>query len=247
MAFRKQYKRFYKKKAKFSKNNLYRNRSSKKQALQIYRLNRKINYIEKKTKPEISEGIFSTTLSSEFLEKNSAQLQETTDLFKTLKTNMKGELVRLQNIRIYGGFTSNLNEYPKDFTILSSYIRLIVLQNKTENQTFPGEPLLSRASTGLSCIRSPYMSGFSQTCRILYDRVYKIDHDTPEKTFSFNIKKMNNLRKLLYNNTATYTGDIKIYAYMYSKTGLFDEGSFPGTSTVIKCNLNAKIVYIDEN
>ena len=247
MAFRKQYKRYYKKKAKFSKNNLYRNRSSKKQALQIYRLNRKINYIEKKTKPEISEDLFSTTLSSEFLEKNSAQLQYTNDLFKTLKSKMKGELIRLQNIRIYGGFTSNLNEYPVDFNTLSSYIRLIILQNKTENQAFPGEPLLSRASTGLSCIRSPYMSGFSQSCRILYDRVYKIDSDTPEKTFSFNIKKMNNLRKLLYNNTSTYTGDIKIYAYMYSKTGLFDEGSFPGTATNIKCNLNAKIVYIDEN
>lgn len=160
---------------------------------------------------------------------------------------MKGELVRIQNIRIYGGFTSNLNEYSKDFTILSSYIRLIVLQNKTENQAFPGEPLLSRASTGLSCIRSPYMSGFSQTCNILYDRVYKIDNDTPEKTFSFNIKKMRNLRKLLYNSGTTYTGDIRIYAYMYCKIGLFDEGTFPGKSTTIKCNLNAKIVYIDEN
>lgn len=94
---------------------------------------------------------------------------------------MKGELVRIQNIRIYGGFTSNLNEYPNYIKILSSYIRLIVLQNKTENQAFPGEPLLSRASTGLSCIRSPYMSGFSQICNILYDRVYKIDNNTPLK------------------------------------------------------------------
>lgn len=54
---------------------------------------------------------------------------------------MKGELIRIQNIRIYGGFTSNLNEYSKDFTILSSYIKLIVLQNKTENQAFR-EPLI---------------------------------------------------------------------------------------------------------
>lgn len=105
-------------------------------------LNRKINNIEKKTKPEIYEKLFSTTLSSEFLEKNSAQLQYTNDLFKEIKNNIKDELVRIQNIQIYGGFTSNLNEYSKDFTILSSYIRLIVLQNKTENQAFPGEPLI---------------------------------------------------------------------------------------------------------
>lgn len=69
----------------------------------------------------------------------------------------------------------------------------------------------------------------------------------PEKTFSFNIKKMRNLRKLLYNSGTTYTGDIRIYAYMYCKIGLFDEGTSPGKSTTIKCNLNAKIVYIDEN
>lgn len=74
---------------------------------------------------------------------------------------MKDELVRIQNIRIYGGFTSNLNEYPNYIKILSSYIRLIVLQNKTENQVFPGEPLLSRASTGLSCIRPPYVRFFA--------------------------------------------------------------------------------------
>lgn len=48
-------------------------------------LNRKINNIEKKTNPEIYEKLFSTTLSSEFLEKNSAQLQYTNDLLKRLK------------------------------------------------------------------------------------------------------------------------------------------------------------------
>lgn len=47
----------------------------------------------------------------------------------------------------------------------------------------------------------------------------------PEKTFSFNIKKMRNLRKLLYNSGTTYTRDIRIYAYMYCKIGLFDEGT----------------------
>ena len=45
-------------------------------------LNRKINNIEKKTKPEIYEKLFSTTLSSEFLENNTAQLQYTNDLYK---------------------------------------------------------------------------------------------------------------------------------------------------------------------
>lgn len=45
-------------------------------------LNRKINNIEKKTKPEIYKKLFSTTLSSEFLEKNSAKLQYTNDLLK---------------------------------------------------------------------------------------------------------------------------------------------------------------------
>ena len=45
-------------------------------------LNRKINNIEKKTKPEIYEKLFSTTVLSEFLEKNIAQLQYTNDLLK---------------------------------------------------------------------------------------------------------------------------------------------------------------------
>lgn len=48
-------------------------------------LNRKINNIEKKTNPEIYEKLFSTTLSSEFLENNTAQLQYTNDLYKEIK------------------------------------------------------------------------------------------------------------------------------------------------------------------
>ncbi len=48
-------------------------------------LNRKINNIEKKTKPEIYEKLFSTTLSSEFLKNNTAQLQYTNDLYKEIK------------------------------------------------------------------------------------------------------------------------------------------------------------------
>lgn len=59
-------KRYYKKKSTFSKYNTYKNRSAKSQAYQIYQLNKKVNRIEAKTRPE-----FKTGRKDEFLTLNS--------------------------------------------------------------------------------------------------------------------------------------------------------------------------------
>lgn len=46
-------KRYYKRKRTFSRYNTYRHRSSKAQAYQIYKLNKKVNHVYKMTKPEL--------------------------------------------------------------------------------------------------------------------------------------------------------------------------------------------------
>lgn len=241
--FYNQKKKTYTKNTKFSKNNLYKNRSSKKQAGQIYKLNKKINNIEKKTKPEIHNLQWNVDLSHEFSTSN-CNLGTASNLYTGLKGIMKGDLVRIQNIQFYGYLHSSLTYAEEGQGYLDSYCRLIIVQNKTLNQSFPSDILLTQAASGgLACINSPYMEGFSQTVKLLYDKVYHITPDNRSRTFKFTLKKMDNLKKTTISNTSQYTGDIKIYAYIWSKTGYIK----PETFTTITCKLYSKINYVDED
>lgn len=227
--YRRSYKkRFYKKK-NFSKFNLYKNRSSKSQANQIYRLNKKINAIEKKTKPEIqpaTDSIFNYSLVS--TEQGNKVIKYSYMLFDALKLNYHGKLLRLQNIKLYGSFGSRCDN--DDYVM---YLRLVAVQSKTsKNLSDLSTPLFNDENVKSSIITCPLMSGFGRDYKLLCDKVYKVDGSNNSKLIKLNLNKLKNL---YMDQNGDYTGDVKIFAFIYSS----DIASYT-------LQLRTKYFYVDE-
>lgn len=105
---------------KLSRLNTYRYRSSKAQANQIYRINRKINAIQKRTKPETK--IFQNTY-------NFSMSEYCGDIFGSLTTGMhsaiKGRIARVQDIGGWFNIWKSPSVAENNFT---STIRIVVYQ-----------------------------------------------------------------------------------------------------------------------
>lgn len=242
MAYRK-YNTYYKKKygyrkKKFTKFNLYKNRSSKSQAYQIYNLNKKINMIEKKTKPEIKPDFINVFNLSNLTPAANAVLKRTYNF--DFSSVIKGNLLRLQNICLYGNFNAYDNN-SSDTTTYTTYLRLIIVQAKTGGQAPPTE--LLQNYNDMTFTRSPLCQGFSQTVKLIYDKLYYITNDRNSRNIKVNLKKrLDNIRRRLVDNSdpanPVYEYDGNLYAYAYI-------GNTNGSK--ITFNLNSKIMYVDED
>lgn len=136
MAYKKSYKkkRSYGKKKTFTKKNLYTHKTAKNQATQIYRLNKKVNAIERRTKPEIK--VINQILKREIFTEDGqlgpthSAYKETHGFFSIFEDNIlnlaktghiymgaNDRLLRLQSLKIYGEF--------KNYNMGSPYINQI--------------------------------------------------------------------------------------------------------------------------
>lgn len=227
------YKRYYKntkknfknyKRTKFSKFNLYTHRSSKNQAKQIYNLNKKINKIEKLTKPEVDQRNGNILYSDVVLSAGNTAIKQT---WTTSFSDMLGNLLRIQSFNVFGNINSS---ETSNFT---GYMRLVIVQQKNNNQDFPDDVLLYNSD--LSLVRSPYFKGFSQTVRLIYNKVYIINNDKNSANLNIKLNKLNNIRRFKVGDDWKYDGLIKVYAYFVSSKGI-----------TITPTINFKLSYIDE-
>ena len=118
-------------KSKFSRFNTYKYRSSKAQASQIYALNKKINRIQRLTRPEIkikNAGLSDITLSTGL---TAGYVYDISPLVQG--TDFEGNLVRLNSIKYYGSF----NEYAISTTGIPIQARLVIIQTKTTRSDDP--------------------------------------------------------------------------------------------------------------
>lgn len=163
MAFRKKYtKRVYKGTRTLKKSNIFRHKSSSSQAKQIYKLNKKVNYIQKATAPEISrfqgnvfnERLVDTSTSEAITNKNGVIPLYKDLLFDNQNVNhitLKGEMLRVRYMYLYGLFettgSSMLGEEILPGTQRTTmqymsvpwtaYLRIIVCRLKKSTQTVP--------------------------------------------------------------------------------------------------------------
>ena len=233
MAFyRKSYRRRkYTARKTFKKSNLYAHKSAKAQAGQIYKLNKKINYIERKTKPEVKiehTELFNT--GAESMNAGNVQLKEYT---YNLSSLLKGDLMRLQNLYIWGTLYARESESGSTYDeVFSLFFRIIVLQQRVAGQEFPTHPI---QNAGIDFMNSPYIDGFSQGDKILADRKYYINNSHNCKNFKISIKKLSNLRKRLLNLNTVYDGNIKVYVFIGAPNGC-----------LLRTVMHSKLAYIDE-
>lgn len=208
MAYRRYKKRFYKRygRKSFSRYSTYKNRSAKAQASQIYRLNRRINHIEKNTKPEILTydnndytNIFDYSDLAPKTWKNLDKFFVTDSNFNNNKVVNKS--CRIRKVIIYGTMSRDVDTDILDSSLSrdpSSFIRMLVLQHK-DTSKIPASndavnALYFTGSDGLLDYNAPLKTGASTHDRILKYKKFKITSYTPNMiTFKFTVRPYYNI------------------------------------------------------
>lgn len=150
----------------FSKYGTYRYRSSASQARQIYLLNKKINAIMKRTKPEVNIApLISRTFSSDSGTAVSASTNvkyfgpvELTNLVGQDSAGVngfarvEGRFARIQNITVKGTFTYLKSDAGQigavDLQRQPAYARVVIYQTKTSRETSLGLEIFSITTAG---------------------------------------------------------------------------------------------------
>lgn len=218
MAFRKRYtKRVYKGSRTLKKRNIFKNTSSKSQAKQIYKLNKKVNYIQKTTAPEIQQLQDNLRVVS-FTDGNSRPILHYNDsmtLYKDFLLNnqrtryidMCGDMLRVRYLYLYGLFgvyadTSLEGDWASQPLIrehtkqpFTAYLRLIVCKLKKSVQSVPlkitqdPDELIATGSNywGIKPINGPLITNLGSQLTVLKDKVIKVNNTNPMKLFKIKL------------------------------------------------------------
>lgn len=211
---RKKYTRKYTKTLK--KSNIFKNKSAKSQAKQIYKLNKKVNHIQKLTAPEI-QRLQDNIYNINFVDGGGNILVHSNDavpLFKnylldTTKTkhiDLKGCMLRFRYLEIYGLFGCfNDTSLEGDWTISTSkrlierqpftaYMRIIIARVKNSTQLVP--PKITQAPDqtfnnvniyDIKPIYGPLIDDVTSNLEIIKNKVIKVNTSNPMKAYKIRL------------------------------------------------------------
>lgn len=241
--------RVYKKRRTLRKGNIFKNKSAKSQAKQIYALNKKINYIEKKTRPEtlVCQTVFVNQLFTVDGQLGSYGLAEwhqryfiyEEKLFGTIENggcgyHMVGSMLRPYNITISGLFenknhTAEIGGKVYDSIPMTGYLRIIVGKLYGGNQgRYPAQitkPYGNTPDIGLIC--GPLINDVSASMKIIRNKVIKIDSQRDTRMFKIKIRNPGTYRKGVDQGGASipaYKNEYIMYIQYYAPDQLFSDG-----------------------
>ena len=241
-------------KTSFSRYSTYKNRTSKAQAYQIYRLNKKINYIQHRTKPEVKiSPILTRTFSnlSESAESpavtyNASQLSnlrpEGTEVSNQYDV-INGRFARLQSLTVKGIFTyvppGNSDSGYVDLQRMPVLMRLVMVQVRTTrgaalNQNDVFNPDL----TGIASIRGPLATGLARIAHVLCDKQYILSDTTQCKNVRVKCKYLKNWYTAPSEVYAK--GNIEIHVLIYNPSS-----SIVGNPSRSSFTFVTKLAYTD--
>lgn len=189
-------KRRYNNKRKFSRYTTYKNRGSKAQAAQIYALNRRINRIESRTKPEILEFVPTPqgrlinppATEGDINKWTSMNVVHITDLGSDFGYKMVNQSVRVNKIIIWGAFERNFESVMAHDNVSCGYVRFAVVQYPAERYVNISSDDIFNLESGTAGFTSPLKKGCGSHCKILKVVNIKISSTDPiTKTFKFTI------------------------------------------------------------
>lgn len=245
MPYYKRYRRrFYKKKRsynkrKFSRFNTYKNRSSKSQAYQIYSLNRKINRIEYKTRPEY-KTIVNRAHSAIYTNDDGTGGHQFWHILNSdninFLQNIDGEFARFIGLKFWG----NVFRPENALADIYSWFRVIVLQYPHARGDGVSVPDLFLSYTDQTVvdadINRPFIEHVSKTVKILADKKFVLSNsDVKNKPFKFRVRPKLNIAKNPNENIAA--GDIDVLI-------IYKQASQTTTSSGCM-DINFKLCYTD--
>lgn len=164
--------------------------SAKSQAKQIYALKKRINYIQRRTKPEIliarrvGNGIINFTANATgVFEWNGATVNfvpplgtQSSDLNLTGASSPPSDFARLLSFTLYGNFY--YTELPNDQNG-PVRLRIVIAQTKATRAAPPEDnDVFSRGNAG-SAVYGPLQTGLARTLKVLSDRHYTLSYQYP--------------------------------------------------------------------
>lgn len=245
-------KRYYKR--KLTKRNIFGRKSAKSQAKQIYALNRKINRIEKQTRPEtlIYENTEWMTKDIDCRGGSGKVIETDYDfLFSTLENavnpfNWNGKLCRINDVWLYFNMSitrSALNNYdalPQD-----AYIRISI--QKFPKQMDRGEGTITSLHTNypgtsgaLYRVKGPLCSGCTAQGKIVYDHTFRLNDNCTKKLIKIHFKNL-----ILRNENKEDFFDANELYIMYTLYNASGNSESPSPA-VVSLSSGVKLAYSDE-
>lgn len=236
-------------KFRFSKYNTYKNRSAKSQAYQIYSLNKKINRLENKTKPEFKTGrkddFMSLTTRYENvgqLWNHSIKLITSTDGVNFHSEDIqKGLFARLCGLTIWG----NIVRTDPNATHTAGFLRLIITQYRQARSAgismpdiFSGYNDSTFTNMTSVILKEPFKDHVTSTVKILSNRVYKLNNnDINNVPFKVTIPGRRLLNFSMNSTEDIAKGDICVIA-IYGQDNTTSASAY-------KITMSCKICYTD--
>lgn len=244
--------RSYKKKStSFSRFNTYRKRSSKQQAYQIYRLNKKINYVYKMNKPEIQ--IYQSTTSPIYTEVTTDTLNgRTFSLHRCVDHGLDifdGRIAKLKNVVFTGSFKFAGNPAETEQGAVGC-LRLIFFRPVQQVWTLPSinDVLPYQADyTNDYFMKCPLSRGFSVRYKLVGDyKFYLYPQKSSLRFINLRIKYPYSLRRAdSLNNTGSLANNAFPANSLFCVSYICRTGEYQNLDT-FNAELFMKLAYTDD-
>lgn len=220
---RRSYRRRYRRGRKLTKASIYGNRSARSQAGQIARLNSKVNYIARRTKPEIhvlNSGNFDKSFTSNAFAATYYLYQMPLPTAGSAgDSGFAGNQCHMISLTLHGYaeyFNSSATGYH-DSESAGCVLRIIALQTKSSVDqqllTTPTDILQSvgTSGTGYTALAyAPFRTGISDVYRVLMDYKCTLTSDKNQKLLKLKVP-LGKYRTLSYDpNLQKYSNSISI-------------------------------------
>lgn len=256
--FRKRYNRYRRGKKYLSNYNIATRTGAKSQAKQIFYLKKRINRIQRLTKPEIvtiqrnsskidlvtSQGnvnwISSDSATTGIIQPNLGPIAN--NVIGDVSSAVPNNFARLNSLRILGNmqFTGITSSSPP------VNLRVVIVQLRSSRQS----PLTavdiftsnSTTSDGFSCVFGPLQTGLARTCKVLSDKRYCLSYQRPSVNIRTSLKYLKSFYRDANSSSSgegssdpIYKGSIYVFYAIYS----------PSTTNVGSLDLIHKLAYTD--
>ena len=210
--FRKRYNRYRRGKKYLSNYNIATKTGAKSQAKQIYYLKKRVNRIQRLTKPEIvtiqrnsskinllsSQGVVEwigglpiNEMTYKYIEPNLGP--SSTNVIGTDQSPVPNNFARLLNFKLYG----NMQYTGVTSSSVPVNLRVVIVQTRSARDQLNQNDIFTSNSTQIdnfSAVFGPLQTGLARTCKVLSDKRYCLSFQKPsvnilkeKKVFEFSL------------------------------------------------------------
>lgn len=230
--------------------------SAKSQSKQIYFLKKRINKIQRLTKPEIIiiqrnssnielqsnvgtvSWISSDSSSTGMIQPSLGSINK--NVIGSVNSNVPNNFARLNGIKIYG----NLQYSQVSSSSVPVNLRIVVVQQRSSRQTAlsPSDIFTSgeSGSSNFSAVFGPLQNGLARTCKVLSDKRYCLSYQNPSVNIKTNLPYLMNFYR---DANSDSSGESESYfkGTIYVFYAIYTSSSVP----VGSLNMLYKLAYTD--